>query len=84
MEDHKHPKQPYDHNLQKKCKLEGCENLGYLFTCDTCGKPKMKTLCEKHVLEHKEMNRLYRGKLSVGAPNLRMLGNFSKAKDQSQ
>lgn len=74
-----HPKQPYQHNMTKICKVEGCYNLGYIIKCNYCGQMKRKTMCEKHLLEHKEMNRLYRGKLS-NAYNLKHI-NYLSNKD---
>lgn len=62
----KHPKQPYTHNQNKVCKIEGCNELGYPVKCSTCGQIKLKTLCEMHYGQKKEMNRLFRGKLSTG------------------
>lgn len=64
--DSKHPKQPYTHNLNKICKIDGCNELGYIVRCNVCHQKKRKTLCEKHFAEHKEMNRLLRGKLTAG------------------
>jgi len=72
-----HPQQPYEHNLNKKCKMDGCDKLGYQTICDICRKQKRKTLCELHLLEHKEMNRLYRGKLSAGVPSMKVLNRIN-------
>ncbi len=74
MNKHNHPPQPYDHNLTKICKIDGCGKLGYIVTCGICKKPKRKTRCELHLMEHKEMNRIYRGKLSAEFSSLKELG----------
>lgn len=78
-EEHRHPKLPYTHNMNKVCKIEDCNNLGWVVKCGFCGKPKRKVLCEKHLLEHKEKNRLLRGKLST-ASSLRYINAMEERK----
>lgn len=62
----KHPPLPYQHHLDKKCSVEGCQELGYLVWCGICNQRKRKTLCERHLMVRKENNRALRGKLTAG------------------
>lgn len=62
---HKHPPLPYQHNMEKKCKVEGCNNLGALSKCNLCGQPKRKILCGFHRREKWYWNKIYQGKIKV-------------------
>lgn len=37
-----------EHNLEKRCRIEGCTRLGKPQTCQQCGKKSRRSLCPKH------------------------------------
>jgi len=37
-----------NHNLEKRCKIEGCNRLGSPSTCKDCGKKSRRSHCPKH------------------------------------